>query len=84
MNALPFISVPQTNRNKTRQINCGYMLARKAPSSRLEIAAPIWRVKTKTPLENEIINERLVNIASWRGKIYSFAGFGDRRLNYGA
>ena len=56
------------------------MLARKAPSSRFEIAAPIWHVKTKTPLENEIINERLANVASWRGfskrvyKFYSFAG----------
>lgn len=56
------------------------MLARKEPSSRFANAAPIWRTEIKTPLENETINERLVNIASWRGfskrayKIYSFAG----------
>ena len=57
------------------------MLARKEePSSRFEIAAPIWRAEIKTLLENETKNERLVNVASWRGfsklayKFYSFAG----------
>ncbi len=56
------------------------MLARKEPSSGFEIAAPIWRAEIKTPLENETKNERLVNVASWRGfsklayKFYSFAG----------
>lgn len=55
------------------------MLARKVPSSGFEIAAPIWRAEIKTPLEREARNERLVNVASWRGfskrayKIYSFA-----------
>lgn len=56
------------------------MLARKEPSSRSEIAAPIWRVKTKMSLENETKNEQLVKVASWCGlgklayKFYSFAG----------
>ncbi len=63
------------------------MLARKEPSSRFEIAAPIWRAEIKTPLENETKNERVVNVASWRGfsklayKFYSFCRLGDRRLN---
>lgn len=60
------------------------MLARKVPSSRFANATPIWRAEIKTLLERETRNERLANVASWRGKIYSFAGFGDRRLNYGA
>ena len=55
------------------------MLARKEPSSRSEIAAPIWRIKTKMPLENETKNKRLVKVTSWCGfgklayKFYSFA-----------
>jgi len=76
MNGLLRISVPQTNRNKTRLS----MLARKVPSSRFEIAAPIWRAEIKTPLENKALNKWLVNVAAWRSfskrvyKIYSFAG----------
>lgn len=56
------------------------MLARKVPFTRFANATPIWRAEIKTPLENETKNERLVNVASWRGfsklayKFYSFAG----------
>ncbi len=56
------------------------MLARKVPSSRFANATPIWRAEIKTLLERKTRNERLVNVASWRGfskrayKIYSFAG----------
>ena len=54
MNDLPCISstANKAARNAADEPRLS-MLARKAPSSRLEIAAPIWRVKTKTPLENE-------------------------------